>query len=63
MAIQTKVACHITTRLRAVACDGETTQCIADIVILSPSQLTPMVKSSTILNPKFVIFLSARFRH
>ena len=61
MAIQTKVTLQPDYVL--FACDGETTQCIAEIVILSPSQITPMVKSSTILNPKFVIFLSARFRH
>ena len=31
-------------------------QCIAGIVILSPSQRTPMVKSSTILNPSLIFF-------
>ena len=32
-------------------------QCIAEIVILSPSQRTPMVKSSTILNPSLIFFV------
>ena len=31
-------------------------QCIANVFILSPSQRTPMVKSSTILNPSLLFF-------
>ena len=44
------------------ACEGDTSQSIAEIVILSPAQRTPMVKSSTIILV-VLIFLSAMWRH
>ena len=47
MAIQTEVTLQPDYILSA--CEGEKSQSIAKIVILSPAQHTPMVKSSTII--------------
>ena len=47
LAIQTEVALQKDYVLSA--CEGEKSQCIAEIVILSPAQRTPVVKSSTII--------------
>ena len=47
MAIQTEVTLQKDYVLSA--CEGENSQCIAEIVILSTAQRTPVVKSSTII--------------
>ena len=47
MAIQTEVTLQKDYVLSA--CEGGKSQCIAEIVILSPAQRTPVVKSSTII--------------
>ena len=47
MAIQTEVTLQPDYVL--AACERENSQCIAEIVILSPAQRTPMVKYSTII--------------
>ena len=61
MAIQTEVTLQPDYVLSA--CEGGKSQCIAEMVILSPAQHTPMVKSSKIVNPCCVNFLSALWRH
>ena len=47
MVIQTEVTLQPDYVLSA--CEREKSQCIAEIVILSPAQRTPMVKSSTVI--------------
>ena len=55
MAIQTEVTLQKDYALSA--CEGEKFQCIAEIVILSPAQRTPVVKSSTIIRVLLIICL------
>ena len=53
MAIQTEVTLQPPDYVLS-ACEGDKSQSIAEMVILSPAQRTPMVKSSTIILVVFI---------